>query len=211
MTAAFSTAKSLLFVPGDRGERIPKALSSAAHAVIVDLEDAVAPPSKTDARHQVSEFVHANPQARILLRLNASASPWFEEDLALAAHPAIAGIVLPKANRTSLDKVAQHSQAPIWPLVETAEGIQTIADIARFPRVERILLGTIDLALDLDIDVTLAGGKHMLDIARFDVVSASMAAGIAAPVDGVFPDLADIDGLRATTSHSRACGFGGMM
>lgn len=211
MSAPLATARSLLFVPGDRGERIPKALASDAHAVIVDLEDAVAPQSKADARAQVAAFVQAQPEARILLRINAATSPWFAEDLALAANPAIAGIVLPKADTASLERLAQGSQTPVWPLVETAEGIQQAAAIARCPGVVRLLLGTIDLALDLDLDTSCPGGQAMLDMARFQLVSASSAAGIAPPVDGVFPDLGDPDGLRATSSHARACGFGGMM
>ncbi|MBY6059529.1 HpcH/HpaI aldolase/citrate lyase family protein [Leisingera daeponensis] len=211
MTSPLSPAKSLLFVPGDRSDRIPKALDSTAHAVIVDLEDAVTPQCKDDARHQVAAFLQAHPEARVLLRVNASESPWFEDDLALAALPAIAGIVVPKASPTSLLQVAQNCQTPIWPLIETAEGIQRAPEISRFPGVVRILLGTIDLALDLDLDVTRPGGHNMLDIARFQVVSASIAAGIAPPVDGVFPDLDDADSLLAATSHAKACGFGGMM
>ena len=211
MTVPFLTAKSLLFVPGDREERIPKALASDADAVIVDLEDAVAPEAKEGARRGVGAFLAATASARVLLRINPVGSPWYAGDIALAAHPGVVGAVLPKASRNALSRAGLDTDAPLWPLVETAQGLQDLAAMARMKGVARMLLGTIDLALDLGLDEAHPGGRAMLDMARFQLVTACAAAGIAPPADGVFADLADAEGLAAAAAHARACGLAGMM
>ena len=211
MSAPFADARSLLFVPGDRDARLPKALASPADAVIVDLEDAVSPGDKPRARRAVAAFLGGLPAASVLLRVNAVDTSWYAEDMALAAHAAVAGVVLPMADLAALTHAHSDVEAPIWPLVETAQGLQDLPDMARMPGVARLLLGTIDLALDLGIDAAHPGGRSMLDIARYHLVGASAAAGLAPPVDGVFTDLGDAGGLTATADHARACGFGGMM
>jgi len=211
VTAPFASARSLLFVPGDREARLPKALASAADAVIVDLEDAVSPGDKPGARRSVAAFLGGLPAASVLLRINAIDTAWYAEDMALAGHAAVAGIVLPKANAAALTRARSDVAAPIWPLVETAQGLQDLPDMAHVPGVARLLLGTVDLALDLGIDAAHPGGRSMLDMARYHLVGASAAAGLAPPVDGVFTDLGDADGLTAAADHARACGFGGMM
>ncbi|CUH62313.1 (3S)-malyl-CoA thioesterase [Thalassovita gelatinovora] len=207
----FTTAQSLLFVPGDRAERIPKALASAAGAVIVDLEDAVAPEAKDRARRAVGGFLAATPSARILLRINAVDSPWYDGDRALAAYRGVVGVVLPKSDLASLTRAAGDTDTPLWPLVETAQGIQDMPGLARIPGVARLLLGTIDLALDLGLDAAHPGGRTMLDMARYQLVNGSVAAGLALPVDGVFTDLGDDTGLAACAAHAKACGMTGMM
>ncbi|MGC9371595.1 MAG: HpcH/HpaI aldolase/citrate lyase family protein [Paracoccaceae bacterium] len=211
MTVPFRTAKSLLFVPGNRDERIPKALASDADAVIVDLEDAVTPDAKESARRAVSAFLAATPSTRVLLRINPVGSPWYAGDVALAAHPGVAGVVLPKASRNALSRAALDTDTPLWPLVETAQGLLDLAAMARMTGVARMLLGTIDLALDLGLDEGQSGGRAMLDMARYDLVTVCAAAGLAPPADGVFADLADAEGLAAAAAHARACGLTGMM
>ncbi|MBR9651574.1 CoA ester lyase [Thalassobius aquimarinus] len=207
----FLDAKSLLFVPGDRGDRIPKALASAADAVIVDLEDAVALDAKDAARRAVGAFIDATPSARVLLRVNAVDSPWYAGDIALAACPGVIGVVLPKASSDAVACAAGDTDVPIWPLIETALGLQDLAALAADKAVARMLLGTIDLALDLGIDAAQPDGRAMLDMARYQVVTACAAAGLRPPVDGVFADLADETGLAAAAAHARACGLSGMM
>lgn len=211
MTSPFADARSLLFVPGDREARLPKALASAADAVIVDLEDAVSPDDKPGARRAVAAFLGGLPAASVLLRVNAVDTEWYAEDMALAGHAAVAGVVLPKAASEALTRARSDVEAPIWPLVETAQGLQDLPGMASMPGVARLLLGTIDLALDLGIDASHPGGRSMLDVARYHLVGATAAAGLAPPVDGVFTDLGDADGLIAAADHARACGFVGMM
>lgn len=211
MTARYLTAKSLLFVPGDREDRLPKALASDAGAVIVDLEDAVRPGDKPRARRAVAAFLGTRPAGAVLLRINAVGSDWYAEDIALAAHAGVAGVVVPKADSAALARVRADVPAPLWPLVETASGLQDLPAMARTPGVARMLLGSIDLALDLSLDAVHPGGQAMLDTARYHLVTASAAAGLAAPVDGVFTDIGDAAGLASAAAHARACGMGGMM
>lgn len=211
MTDRFLNAKSLLFVPGDRDDRIPKALASGADAVIVDLEDAVRPEDKPRARRAVAAFLGGRPAGCVLLRINAADTEWYGEDIALAAHSGIAGVVLPKANAAALARARAGTAAPLWPLVETAQGLRDLHGMAPMPGVARMLLGTIDLALDMALDAAHPGGQAMLDSARYHLVASSVAAGLAAPADGVFADLGDTAGLTAAATHARACGFGGMM
>lgn len=211
MTDRHLNARSLLFVPGDRDDRIPKALASGAGAVIVDLEDAVRPEDKPRARQAVAAVLGNCPAGAVLLRVNAVDSDWYAEDIALAAHSGVAGVVLPKADAAALARAAADVATPLWPLVETAQGLQDLAAMARMPCIARMLLGTIDLGLDLGLDDAHPGGQSMLDIARYQLVTASAAAGLAAPVDGVFTDLGDAAGLAAAAAHARACGMGGMM
>ncbi|MCE7876387.1 MAG: CoA ester lyase, partial [Betaproteobacteria bacterium PRO3] len=92
------TPRSYLFVPASRPERIGKALAAGAGAVIVDLEDAVAPDAKLEARHALANWL-AQASGSILVRVNAADSDWFADDLALCGHASVAGVVLPKAER----------------------------------------------------------------------------------------------------------------
>jgi len=211
VSAPFENARSLLFVPGDREDRIPKAVASAACATIIDLEDAVAPEDKPRARRAVAAFLGGLPAASVLLRVNAVDTPWYAEDRALATHSAVAGVVLPKADLAALSRARRDMDTPIWPLVETAQGLNDLRGMVQLPGMARMLLGTIDLALDLGLDDRQAGGRSMLDMARFQLVAASTAAGLAPPVDGVFANLADVGGLGDAAAHAHACGFGGMM
>ena len=88
-------ARSYLFVPGDRPDRFDKACSAGADMVIVDLEDAVAPENKAQARTAIMNWL--SPDKTILLRINADTTPWFRDDLDVARAPGVAGIVLSKA------------------------------------------------------------------------------------------------------------------
>src|SRR5690349_5765375 len=88
-------ARTYLFVPGNRPERFDKALSAGADAVILDLEDAVPPGEKVDARAALASWL--DPARSVLVRINGADSEWFADDLALCKAPGIAGIVLPKA------------------------------------------------------------------------------------------------------------------
>lgn len=206
------TVRTALFVPGDRGERIPKALASGADGVIVDLEDAVAADAKAKARQIIREFLDSTPDARVLVRVNAANTEEHEADLALASHPGVLAVVLPKAEAAAqVQYAAQVTGKPIWPLIESTAGVVAVAELAHAAGTERLVLGTIDLALDLGIAFGSEGAERMLDQARFALVVQSRVAGIAAPIDGVFPALDDRSGLTAAAQRSADGGFGGML
>ena len=115
--------RSYLFVPGDRAERFDKALATGAHAVIIDLEDAVPPEAKLSARAAIGQWLH--PDKPVYLRCNAHGTPWFDGDLALLDHPAVRGLVLPKAQEPDLLIQLAKSLRPdqrLLPLVESVYG-----------------------------------------------------------------------------------------
>ena len=91
-------ARSYLFVPADRPERYAKALACGADAVIVDLEDAVAPSGKEDARDALQTWL-ADAPATVIVRVNGVDSAWFGDDLAICSHRSVGGVMLPKAER----------------------------------------------------------------------------------------------------------------
>jgi citrate lyase subunit beta/citryl-CoA lyase len=208
MTAPTPPApRAYLFVPADRPERYAKALASGADAVIVDLEDAVAPSAKTAARDALANAL--DEAAPVVVRVNAAGTPWFDDDLALCQHPGVAAIMLPKAD--GIDGVCHAFEAAfkdLLPIIESARGVEEARAIARVPGVLRLAFGSIDLAVDLGIDCAADGGELELLHFRSQVVLASRLGGLAAPADGVSTAIDDAGRLRADTERARRLGFG---
>lgn len=205
-------ARSFLFVPADRLERLPKALASGADAVIVDLEDAVAPAAKAGARSALASAwggLDAPQRARLVLRVNAAPTPWHEDDLALLLQlPGLAGVMLAKAESAApLQRLAQqHPGLGLLPLIESADGLLNLGAIAAAPQVLRLALGHIDLQADLAM--ACSPDEHELLPARWQLVLVSRGARLAPPVDGVTVAL-DQPGLtEADIRRSRRLGFG---
>lgn len=196
-------ARSYLFVPGDRPERFDKACVAGADAVIIDLEDAVAPARKAAARDALAAWL---PGPRpVLIRINAAGTGWFDDDLALCGRDGVEGIVLPKAEREEqLAAVAHAGAAALYPLIETAHGIANARALAEAPPVRRLMFGAIDFALDLGIE----GDDDALLYFRSQLVLASRLAGLAPPVDGVTTALDEPAVLRRDALRARRLGFG---
>jgi len=206
-----STARSYLFVPADRPERFEKALKSGTDIVVIDLEDAVRPENKKMARDCLSDWQQTAAAGSVCLRINDVGHPDIEHDLRLAVHPAIAGVMLPKVDGASCcTMIAKETHKPILALIETARGLKAVHEIAE-AGVHNLVLGTIDLALDLNIDPHSQEGRFVLDQARTSLRIASSAAGLNDPVDGVHTNLDDQPGLIAAAKHAKAFGFGGML
>lgn len=208
-------ALSFLFVPANRPERISKALASGAGAVIVDLEDAVPPDAKTPARMQLAEAfksLGAADRARLVVRINASSTPWHEGDLELVCQLAaegLAAVMVPKAESAAeLAHVAAEigTACALLPLVESAAGLFAIEVLAACPQVVRLAFGNLDFQADLGL--TCGPDEAELVSVRLAVVLASRRAGLAAPVDGVTPDIANTALLQADAARSRRGGFG---
>ncbi|MDR2153441.1 MAG: CoA ester lyase [Burkholderiaceae bacterium] len=209
---------SLLFVPGHRLDRLPKALASGAGAVIVDWEDAVGPADKDAARAQFGAALSActlEQRARLLVRVNAAGTQWHGADVAALTALAAQGLraaVLPKAERaadlTAL-AAALGADGVLLPLIESAAGLDGVRAIAAAPRVLRLLFGHIDLQADLG----LACGPDESELipARLQMVLASRLAGLAAPVDGVTTDTQDVALVQAHAERALRGGFGGKM
>lgn len=216
--------RTLLFVPGDRPERIATALRSDADAVAVDLEDAVAEASKAAARRSATTAIlAAPPREGLYLRINALDGPWAAGDLA-AAVPVLgrlAGLLVPKAQDPGRLRAFDRELADtertaglplgglgLLPIVESARGVLAAPAIAASgPRVRTLVLGTLDLAADLGVTPTVQGRE--LRHARGAVVLATAAAGLPGPLDGPHAALDDDEGLVRSSVAARELGFTG--
>lgn len=200
--------RTYLFVPGDRPERFDKALASGADAVVLDLEDAVAPADKLRARDAVEtrlRNVSAADRKRFVVRINDEASAEFEADLAMLARTHAVQVMLPKAERSATVATVRAAcpGIDVLALIETARGVLNAEALASAGGVQRLVFGTIDYALDLG----LSGDPIGLDPAANRLALASRVAGIAAPVAGVTPDIGDAAPLLADLQRARAHGF----
>jgi citrate lyase subunit beta/citryl-CoA lyase len=202
-------ARSWLFVPATRPDRFAKAAASGADRVILDLEDAVAPEDKVDARRGLMTATIPR-QVPVYVRVNSALTPWFEEDLGVARTLAIRGVLLPKADSTAHVERALAAITPehvVVPIIETAAGLWNVLDVARCPRVERLVFG----ALDFTLDTGIQDADGAFDAVRSRIVVASKVAGIAPPVDLVTLAIDDQDLLRRHAGRSRSFGFGGKL
>lgn len=206
MVALHRPPRSYLFVPGDRPERFAKAWDSNADAVILDLEDAVAPQDKDAARAAVAAWLSA--ERPVWVRINACDTAAFEGDLQLIGRPGLAGLMVPKAEALppALLAAATAADCPLLALVETARGIALAQEIARTRGVARLAFGSIDFQADLGIE-----SEEGLLPFRSMLVLASRLAGLPPPVDGVCTALDDAAVLDADSRRSRALGFGGRL
>lgn len=194
-----------LYVPADRPERVEKAIASRAHAIIVDLEDAVAPAAKESARDGLAALLAAPLDRTVHVRVNALVTPWAEDDLAAVAGLAgVVGVNVPKvecaADVARVVPLVGPAQT-IHCLIETARGVEEAYAIAASdPAVTGLALGEQDLS-----GQTGARGAG-LDWARSRIVNAACAAGLARPPQSIYPVLRDLDGLRASCLHGRSLG-----
>ncbi|MGE0803230.1 MAG: CoA ester lyase [Lautropia sp.] len=218
---AHAVARSMLFVPTTSTRKIDKAFASPAHAVILDLEDAVAIAEKPAARAQLRGIVGQPRPLPAWCRINAMSTGFCHQDVVGATVPGMAGLILPKAE--SADEIRaidwlmgqverEHGLVPgsvgLMAIVETARGLVHVDAIAAAsPRLVRLLYGAVDLAADMTIDIDDASGAN--GHARFAIARASAAAGLQAPLDTAFPDFANLDELRATSLRAKGLGYGG--
>ncbi|MCX5535863.1 CoA ester lyase [Streptomyces sp. NBC_00006] len=201
-----------LYVPGDRPERFAKALSSGADAVIIDLEDAVAPAAKDRARAHVADFLTDDPTAGppdIQVRVNDLATARGRDDLAaIAGLPGLASVRLPKVEDTEtldvFDRLVPDTSIAAWALLESARGLAATTRIAGHPRVAGLALGEVDLGAELSITAPTA-----LDHIRVQTVLAAGAAGLAPVAMSVYANIADREGLLESSRHGRTLGMWG--
>lgn len=206
--SAHAAWRSWLYVPGDREDRITKAISGEADCVIIDLEDAIPPAHKVKARQNAVVTVSSPQPKPVLVRINASATTWQQEDIAaLKGAEHLSGVRVPKAeNAAQVVAIAEQlPHTPLHLLIESAKGLQRSDDLAlAHPNVASIALGEADLRADLGI----TDDAH-LSYARGRVVASAAAAGLPAPPQSVFTHLDDEEGLRESTYRAKAAGFFG--
>jgi citrate lyase subunit beta/citryl-CoA lyase len=217
--------RTLLFVPGDRPDRVPKAAAAGADAIVVDLEDAVALSRKDAARQAVAGALAALPPDGpvVTVRINAVDTGLAEADVE-AIEPVLDRVdlvIVPMSSSPDAVRGAaallgraerraglEQGRTRIIPLVETATGIAAARDVAAADeRVHTLAFGPADLSRELGVTPTADGEE--LFVARCQLVLAAAAAGRPQPIDGPHLDLDDADGLARSAAKARRLGFGG--
>jgi citrate lyase subunit beta/citryl-CoA lyase len=217
--------RTLLFVPGDRPDRIPKAAAAGADGIAIDLEDAVALSRKDEARRAVAEVLGALPPGGpvVTVRINAVDTGLAEADVD-ALEPVLGRVhlvIVPMSSSPGAVRAAaallgkaerraglEPGRTGIIPLVETAAGIAEARDIAAADeRVHTLAFGPADLSRELGVTPTADGEE--LFVARCQLVLAAAAAAKPQPIDGPHLDLDDADGLARSAAKARRLGFGG--
>jgi citrate lyase subunit beta / citryl-CoA lyase len=215
--------RSLLFAPGNHPRRVAKALSVETDAVILDLEDAVAVAEKPATRAVVGAATQRPRRGLLYVRVNAIDTEFCYGDLLAVVQTGLDGIILPKVESAAgvatidwlltqleRDRNVPRGAVDLIPIVETARGLQQIdAILSAGTRVRRVAFGAGDFTLDLNM--TWSRNETELSYARAAIVTASRAAGIEAPLDTVWVDLSDLEGLAASARTALGCGFQGKM
>ena len=207
--------RSMLYIPGSNARALEKARSLPTDAIIFDLEDAVAPDAKADARIALAAALTTGgygSRARVA-RINALDTEWARDDLSALAGASPDGILLPKvdgaADIATLSGMMDQTDlggTAIWAMMETPRGILNALAIADAPGMQGFVIGTNDLAKDLHLPE--GTGRASMRMALQTCVLAARAAGIAC-VDGVYNAFKDDDGLRGECDDGRALGMDG--
>jgi citrate lyase subunit beta/citryl-CoA lyase len=216
-------ARSHLYVPGDKPEVLAKALGRGADALIVDLEDAVAPASKDAARTVVAQWLSGLPAAadnpvQVWIRINSGEMG--HTDVRAVLSPAVTGVVAAKTESAE-ELVALHAvltamedklELPagsigVVPLLESANAVLNALSIAKAPRVQRLQVGEADLRADIGVELG-ADGRELLYV-RSQVVLISAAAGIDPPVGPVDTNFRDSEALAESTRAVKRMGYVG--
>jgi citrate lyase subunit beta / citryl-CoA lyase len=213
--------RSVIYLPGSNARAIEKARSLPADGIILDLEDAVAPDAKADARKQVAEAVKASGfgAREVFVRVNGIDTPWHADDMNAAAHAAPDAILVPKISdfeqvemmgRRLLDMSTDH-KTRIWAMIERPFAILNIRDIAAAAkdsetRLSGFVLGTNDLAKETGARI-MPGRAPMLSWLSTCILAAR-AFGIAI-LDGVYNDLSNAKGFADECAQARDLGFDG--
>lgn len=210
MSFDLATARTLLFVPGDKPDLFAKAAGAGADGFIADLEDAVAPERKVHARQLALEGLELTAG---MIRINAAGTPWHDDDIdAVAKGKGVEGVMLPKAEDARVVRQVARRLAgiPLLLLVESARGIRDAAELAQVPGVTRLSFGNLDFALDAGIEPRSDDEDELL-YARSALTIASRAAGLPGPIDGVVGDFRNDELLARRTRRAFDLGFRGKL
>jgi citrate lyase subunit beta/citryl-CoA lyase len=217
MPATVRPRRSVLYMPGSNARALAKARSVAADALILDLEDAVAPDAKETAREQVCAALRAGGYGprETVIRVNGLATPWGHADLVAAATAGADAVLIPKVESADavrqaeavLDQAGAPPDLPLWCMMETPRGMLHAEEIAAAsPRLGCLVMGTSDLAKELHAAHTPL--RLPLITALGLCLLAARACGLAI-LDGVFLDLEDDQGFAAACRQGRELGFDG--
>jgi citrate lyase subunit beta/citryl-CoA lyase len=195
--------RSYLFAPGHNAKLLNRVFEAGADAVMLDLEDAVPPEAKGTARAMVAEVLGDHPA---WVRVNEARTHWCAADLTAVSDKAY-GIRIPKVE-SAADVRWVTERAPGKPIIcaiESARGVLAAQEIAMVPGVRYLAMGGVDLQRDLHT----SGGNLQTLYVRSHLALASRAANLEPPIDSVYPQLDDPDGLREQAEFARSLGFFG--
>ncbi len=199
--------RSALYIPGSKDRALDKARGLPVDVILFDLEDAVAPDAKVAARDTLnSALADGGYGSRLrIVRINGLDTEWGAADAAAVAAMDCDGVLLPKVNSPAdVDALAALvPDLPIWAMIETPQGVLNAPSIAAHPRMAGFVLGTNDLAKDLN-----SRGRAALMTSLQICLLAAKVAGIVA-LDGVYNAFKDEEGLRAECAEGRDMGFDG--
>lgn len=203
--------RSVLYIPGSRERALDKARSLPADAIIFDLEDAVSPDAKVEARETLVAALKQGGYGKRakIVRINALETEWGRADAQALATAGVDAILLPKVNAaTDIDALAAEigDTMPIWAMMETPDSIFNAREIVTHPRMAGLVAGTNDLAKDLG--TRPRADRLPLMQALQTIVLAARTAGIVA-VDGVYNKYKDADGLKLECEQGRDLGYDG--
>jgi len=219
--------RTALFSPGNRPDRVEKAIGSGADAVIIDLEDAVPLSEKENTRPFVRTMLDKHPGKKLYVRVNGLTTPYCTEDLAAVVCNNLTGILFPKVESPEdifeIDRILFDAEKrsgletgiiEVMTLCESAKGLEEIYPIvsakSKHHQVSTVAFGAADYTLDLGTALTREGKE--LEYARSRIPIACRAAGIMPPIDTPWMvDLKDIDGLVADAQKAKAYGFQGKL
>ena len=219
--------RSMLFVPGNRPDRINKALDTKADVVIIDLEDAVPPSEKADSRQTVRKKLNELPDRPVFVRINGMETEFFSKDLEAVVTHALSGLMLPKVESgyqveqihsqlLKLEKTTgiEPGKIPIVPLIETALGVRNVYLIASDQNKHGCLLtlsfGAADFTMDMGINMTDSGKE--LDYPRARIAIACRAAGLRPPIDTPYMiNIKDTASITTDAERARRLGFQGKL
>jgi citrate lyase subunit beta/citryl-CoA lyase len=221
MPMQFRPRRSALYMPGSNARALEKAKSIPADALILDLEDAVAPAAKEMARGQVCAAVKGGGYGRreLVIRINALESAWGQGDLAAALEAAPDAILLPKTSSAgdvlavtqTLARVGASVKTRLWAMIETPLAILNLKEIAATgaqpgARLDCFVLGTNDLVKETRADLSADRRPALYWLSA--AVAAARAYGLDV-LDGVYNDVRDADGFSRECREGRALGFDG--
>ena len=208
-----SQNKTWLFVPATRIDRVAKAFASEADAVIVDLEDAVAPEDKASGREALQQYHDSSDYQPIWLRINKAGSEEFFKDIVLCQEmPNLAGVLLAKAEQVAdIESVYQLTNLPVIALIESAIGLYQIDSMAKAVGLAAFSYGFLDLCNDLWVQVGTPAADIIANQIRYQLILTSKVHQLSPPIDTVYPDFNDEIGLSARVNLWSQMGMSGML
>lgn len=206
--------KSFLFVPAIKKDRFNKALLSGANHIIIDLEDSVSPNQKEEGRANILEFAKSS-EYKFFIRTNDAKSEFFSSDIKLLDElykiNKLYGVVLPKTEEfIDYKAFSSYKDLILIPIIETPLGIENLDEICSFNLVKLLSFGALDMSLELNLKEGF-GRDFILNYIRSKIVIKSAKHKLLPPINGVYPDIKNEDGLRKDMEFAFSMGYSGAL